>query len=133
MPKADATFCAGESILMEVDANSDFEVQIDYAVNNTIFSIHSGNGLSTSVSPTETTTYQFTKITDIHGCETVYSDLYFTAHVLPVPKADAGSVENVCGKSINLQASPSVTVSENYQYSGIWSGKGVFEDANSYP
>ncbi len=68
------------------------------------------------------TSYQVTKISDVYGCETSYSDLTFDVTVDNTPSPNAGNDDESCGLEISLFASTPL-IGE-----GEWSGDGTFDD-----
>ncbi len=78
-----------------------------------------------SLSPTETTTYHLSKITDYYGCSSNYSTLNFTIMVDEMPTPNAGDNIEVCGlEPVELTATASIGT-------GQWTGPGTFGNSAS--
>ncbi len=69
-------------------------------------------------------TYQLSKIVDTYGCATEYNDISYVVTVDNLPSPDAGIEDEVCGKLVSLEATPSIG-------DGIWSGIGSFDDVEN--
>ncbi len=128
--------CEGSESEIEYSVSGNYPLTLSYedeTTSYTVDNISNNTGsffvLPQNIDDAETLSYdavyQFTKVVDSYGCQTDYSDLFYTVTVDNMPSAEAGDDQEVCGKIVSLESTPSIG-------DGIWRGDGSFDDSGNY-
>lgn len=119
--------CEGNSATLNITTNSQhgpWIIRLEY--NSSFEDINTTTPLQTkTLSPSATTSYALTKITDKFGCNTSFENLTFLLSVDKMPVPNAGADQQICGIQATLAASTPLNA-------GIWTIQSGDSDTDQF-